>query len=197
MQFHVDGWPQSDATARRVRTPAAESGALLTYMEAAGLLTRDAEGRPFARHDIAVPRRRFTEWSIHGRPKVLLQHARRFGRAYISTLAQLKTKRLDVIVARYRARAVELRKTQVDIELARQSTLVFRELRPYFYSMRDQCLLDSLTLAEYLGDDGVAPTLIIGVCPRPFAAHSWLQIGRSVLNGTPENARRFTALAVV
>jgi len=73
----------------------------------------------------------------------------------------------------------------------------YYHLRMFFYAPKGRCLFDSVVLLEFLRYFGVTPRWIIGVQVRPFAAHSWLQMGESVLNGTAEYVRAYQQILVV
>lgn len=83
------------------------------------------------------------------------------------------------------------------LERARDLTRTFIHLRPFAYAARNRCLLDSLTLAEFLAGYGIGATCVFGVRANPFEAHCWLQIGSQVVNETPEMARRFAPILCV
>jgi hypothetical protein len=70
----------------------------------------------------------------------------------------------------------------------------FLFLRPWFYTTRDACLLDSLVLSHFLRSYGVAVTLSLGVHANPFRAHAWVQSGPVILNDTLENVSVYTPL---
>lgn len=67
----------------------------------------------------------------------------------------------------------------------------FHALRPLLYSAKDQCILDSLVLYEYLRRCDAGCTFFIGVKTRPFRAHCWIQSGTVVLNDNVEHASSF------
>lgn len=73
----------------------------------------------------------------------------------------------------------------------------FRVLRPWLYTARDRCLLDSLVLASYLHRLGVDPTFVIGVRTKPFAAHAWVQVGNYVVDDSPENVSGYTPILAI
>jgi hypothetical protein len=81
-----------------------------------------------------------------------------------------------------------------DLDQARDLTRAFIHLRPLAYAARNRCLLDSLTLAEFLASYGIRATCIFGVRANPFEAHCWVQIGSHVVNETPEMARRYAPI---
>ena len=60
------------------------------------------------------------------------------------------------------------------------------------------CLLDSISLARWLGASAPADTaLVFGVKLDPFGAHCWLQSGELLLNDRIEHVARFTPVRVV
>jgi Transglutaminase-like superfamily len=67
----------------------------------------------------------------------------------------------------------------------------FLWLRPWCYTAQRRCLFDSLVLSVYLTRGMVPCTFAIGVATKPFLAHSWVQIGESVLNDTAEHVQGF------
>ena len=83
------------------------------------------------------------------------------------------------------------------LDEARDLTRTFLHLRPFAYAARDRCLLDSLSLAEFLASYGIRATCIFGVRANPFEAHCWLQIGSHVVNETPEMAQRYAPILSV
>jgi hypothetical protein len=83
------------------------------------------------------------------------------------------------------------------LDKARDLTRTFFYMRPLAYAARNRCLLDSLTLAEFLAGYGIRATCVFGVRANPFEAHCWLQIGSHVVNETPEMAQRYAPILSV
>jgi len=79
----------------------------------------------------------------------------------------------------------------------RDAVAVFEKLRPLLFASRDKCLFDSLALINFLALEGLFPRWVIGVTTHPFAAHSWVQEGSTVLNDQHEHVRRFRPILVV
>jgi hypothetical protein len=79
------------------------------------------------------------------------------------------------------------------IELA----CIFRRLRSYTFSSRDRCLFHALALVDFLGRYQVFPTWVIGVRSQPWAAHSWVQQGPLILDGSPEQVCEYTPILSV
>lgn len=65
------------------------------------------------------------------------------------------------------------------------------------FSPLDQCLPRAIAIANRLIAHGIAPTLVIGVKLKPFAAHSWVQVGPGLINDQIDNIRNFTPILVV
>jgi hypothetical protein len=73
----------------------------------------------------------------------------------------------------------------------RDAVMAYQRLRPLVFTVRDKCLFDSLALLEFLAAAGMHPHWVIGVKTHPFAAHSWVQSGRLVLNDHHEHVRGY------
>jgi hypothetical protein len=84
-----------------------------------------------------------------------------------------------------------------NIELAADLIAIFRRLRSFTFSGDRRCLFHALALVNFLSRYGVYPHFVMGVKIEPWAAHSWVQSGEYVLDGTPEQVRFFTPLLVV
>jgi hypothetical protein len=65
-----------------------------------------------------------------------------------------------------------------------------------FYPARVRCLEQSLALCTLLRRRGVDASLRIGVQPRPFAAHAWVEAGGRVINEDAEVAATFTTFTL-
>lgn len=63
--------------------------------------------------------------------------------------------------------------------------------------IKPSCLQDSLALHEWLSRRGASAALVLGVKCDPFAAHSWLQLGETVLNDRLETVRAFTPILAI
>jgi hypothetical protein len=74
---------------------------------------------------------------------------------------------------------------------------IYRVIRPFLYTKRDQCLLHGLALNKFLRHYGFSPTWVIGVSTSPFTAHCWVQYGDCILDDTPEHTLEFTPLAAI
>src|SRR5258708_3033715 len=68
----------------------------------------------------------------------------------------------------------------------------FLRLRPLFYTAKNACLFDSLTMTDFILQFGLSPTFVIGVTTKPFGAHAWVQFEDSVLNDSLDNVQPHT-----
>lgn len=100
-------------------------------------------------------------------------------------------------IERTRARRLRCTHGPMDLTKARIALGRYVHVRAFFFAKRGRCLLDSLTLIEFLAHEGLYPHLVIGVQVRPFAAHSWVQEGPFVFNGTPEYAGAYLPILTV
>lgn len=87
--------------------------------------------------------------------------------------------------------------TALDLDAARRLVQIFEYLRPLLYTSQDKCLLDSLTLIEFLARYDVFPTWILGVRTGPFRAHSWVQHSRYVFNDSPGHTRAYVPILAI
>jgi hypothetical protein len=85
----------------------------------------------------------------------------------------------------------------IDLERTIKLVSVFRRLRPYAFAAKDQCLFHALALLKFLSHYDIYPTWIIAVRPKPWAAHSWLQLGSLVLDCNPEEVCEYTPILAI
>jgi hypothetical protein len=112
------------------------------------------------------------------------------------TRLALTYSRLKWMIRKLRARKNALVQTAGAPNDARVRELVsaFIRIRPWLYTARNNCLLDSLAMVHFLLKCGVPATLAFGVNTNPFRAHAWVQIGNSVLNDTAETVLLYTPI---
>jgi hypothetical protein len=85
----------------------------------------------------------------------------------------------------------------LDIERTRRLLAAFDRLRVFLFSVREECLHDSLAVLEFLARHGQFPGWVFGVRARPFAAHCWVQHAEVVFNDTVEHARTYVPIMVI
>jgi hypothetical protein len=77
-----------------------------------------------------------------------------------------------------------------------EAVSIFRQARPYV-PIETCCLLDSVSLVQYLARRRVHAHMVIGVTCDPFAAHCWVQTRDWVLNDTVGNVIAHTPILEV
>lgn len=164
-----------------------------------GLLTTRAEhARPLAPTCISLPSTSLAEDIPSARPRIRSRHVVRFLAACVSVGIRFKYRSSAHAVARL---AELKRRTSApagcDDEQVRALVEVFRYLRPLVYVERDNCLYDSLVLADFLRRFGIRTTCVFGVRNHPFAAHCWVQTDKFTINSTAEFARHYVPIAAV
>ncbi len=120
-------------------------------------------------------------------------------RAFLITVTLLECCVFERIVVRHQQRR-DLHNSSTerfDLERARALVSAYHHIRTWIFPRKDRCLLDSLTLLEFLNAFGIYPQWVIGVRLRPFAAHSWIQHAHWVLSGTPAFVRDYTPILVI
>jgi len=201
----VSGWPATPAEAAApIESPASppESDAenrLLAQMIAQGLLVKDASlGKDASPAVAEPPEHAMVEYDLNSRPSTTLEHLWRVCTAYTSAKWALRRRPIKEVV-----RAARLRKKQaaalesLDADSVRPLVMAFVYLRPLFFTSKDACLLDSLTLVNFLAGYSVFPQWVFGVKTDPFYAHCWVQQGGFVFNDTPDYVRGFSPILVV
>jgi Transglutaminase-like superfamily len=198
----VRGWPapptDSDAAVHKSDSPAPES-ALLAKMISQGLLVTDPTiGKEAAPAVTDAPKVSLVEYDLHVRPRASLGQLWNFFLAYAEAKWSLKHRPIGEVVQAARQRKTRIsRAPDVDIATVRSLVTAFVHLRPLFYTARNACLLDSLTLTHFLARYGVFPTWVFGVKTEPFYPHCWIQQGDFVFNDTPDYIRGFAPILVV
>jgi hypothetical protein len=194
----VHGWPVVPSEAS-MQADIVRAEVLAQNLARQGLLTRDnALGKRAGA--VVLPRVEEqlhiwegADWSVIRAASVCA-----FALAWASATLQLRLCQLARIVARVeRRKAARLTDDPFDLNRTRALLQAFRALRPWLYTTLDRCLLDSLVLIEFLALYGQFPTWVIGVRTGPFAAHSWVQHDRYVLNGAPTFVRAFTPILAI
>jgi hypothetical protein len=161
-----------------------EGEVLAVELVGAGLLTRDTgeRARPLAATSFAPPESVLVE-PDEETPTFNALHVFRFLAACVCVWAALHLRSLEYALCRLQSRKRRLPSradTSASLETARQLARVFVHLRTFAYTASDHCLYDSLVLSDFLQRYRVASTCIFGVRTVPFAAHCWVQTGRSL-----------------
>ena len=204
----VRGWPPAQAVpatpVAAIRDPPAPpapgpENSLLARMISQGLLITDPTlGKEAAPVVADPPKVALVEYDVHARPRAGLKHLWNFFRAYSTAQWSLEHRPIKAVVQAARQRKKRAQGVAgPDIATIRGLVTDFVHLRPLFYTAREACLLDSLTLTHFLARYGVFPTWIFGVKTDPFYAHCWVQEGDFVFNDSPDFIKGFSPILVV
>jgi hypothetical protein len=96
-----------------------------------------------------------------------------------------------------RRRRLVVTASRSSIDETRRLVHTFDWVRPFLFSARDACFLDSLALLQFLASRDIYPLWVFGVRMKPFAAHCWLQHEGSVLTDSVERVSSFTPIMTV
>jgi len=194
----VRNWPAAPLPSVAVPNAAATE-ALLQRLLTHGLLTSQPSSH---RKDSAVEEAT-SSLDFESAQTDLIINARRIGRFLRSvavTSLRLRFRSLDGI---QRTLAARRDRNQAALAGGPLQEALFRVaasydmLRPFALTARDKCLQDSLALMDFMASERLFPHWVIGVKALPFAAHSWVQSGATILNDQHEHVRRFRPILVV
>lgn len=133
---------------------------------------------------------------LERRSALRVRHVFAFARACLWARRAVRSRLLYSI-----AREIEELKvrnhTAIDIDRVVELVCLFRRLRPYAFAAKDQCLFHALTLWKFLLANGIAVSWVVAVRPKPWAAHSWLQLDDLVLDCNPEEIDGYTPILSV
>jgi len=178
-----------------LRLPSDEVSQVIRALKACGVLSVDADEcqvkpvylHPSAAHialDSNVSRRRKLRW----------RDTFTFLVACGSTLWSLRCRSLRHAIETVAAGKSRHESDAFDADHAADLIAIFRRLRSFTFGGHRRCLFHSLALVSFLSRYGVYCDFVMGVRTEPWAAHSWVQAGEYVLDGTPEQVRFFTPI---
>jgi Transglutaminase-like superfamily len=201
----VRGWPlpQTGPVAAvqdsvPARGPGPENGLLAQMISQRLLVTDPAVGKEAAPVVADKPKVALVEYDLHVRPRATPRQLWNFCAAFAVARWSLRHRPIKEVVLAARLRKKRAAATApVDIAEVRELVTAFVHVRPLFYTARDGCLLDSVTLTHFLARYGVFPTWVFGVKTDPFYAHCWVQQGDYVFNDTPDFIKGFSPILVV
>jgi Transglutaminase-like superfamily len=196
----VRDWREVNDTAGDSGQPPAEQAAeLLESFVQSGLLTADPTHGASVRQAACKPGTQAIPFAETVRSDMRAAHFFRLTRAWLTTIYKLRRRSLESIVhaVRHRKERHSGTTSPGDAATIRALSALFCHLRPLVFTAKDQCLLDSLILVEFLAGYGKYPTWVFGVKTQPFAAHSWVQHGDLVLNDSVEHVRAYVPILSV
>lgn len=197
----IERWPHQPGAAIEEETPAALHNDMIEHLRLLGMLTpSDSTTCPKATVAIPRPQQALIEGYIEIRPRLGLTDFVRFARAATAAATHLRWGSLAqataCISSRHRRTADTAWDSAQELSYAQIAVAKYLRLRPWFFSARKACLLDSLALSGFLAYYGCLPLCVFGVRTRPFSAHCWLQQEDIVFNDSVEHAAGYTPIAV-
>jgi hypothetical protein len=202
MRTRVLNWPNSQLSdgvpiqASRVTAEASEK--LFADLLGRGILTTSQTPKrlPLPKSPSAAL---MTACSRAAHTRVSIKDISRFAIALLTVVTRHKDRKLASLLnwIRQRQRSIRRNRHLVTSDDVMKLLTAFFNLRTWFYSADQRCLFDSLVLAVFLTKELVPCTFVIGVSTKPFLAHSWVQIGETVLNDTAEHVQTFSPILAV
>lgn len=197
----VRGWPVQAARAGgEDRNPDGAADALLSQMLAHGMLVSDPYvGKPAVPISTVRAQGSLVEFDLDERPQARAADLSRLAASHLRARLSLALRPIQSIVEAVRERKARGagQRAPADANRLRARVRAFTRLRPLFYTVRGACLLDSLTLLNFLSAEGIHPDWVFGVKTEPFDAHCWVQQGEMLLNDVPDRVRQYSPLLLV
>jgi hypothetical protein len=191
LRTRIANWPDPNRNNREAVYPrVSKSERLITELLTRGILTTlpTSMHPPPARN----PTMAMTPDIFAARRGIPFTHVAHFLTALLKVLPRLRRGELPSLLEWLRQRQSSIHREHAVVwenALARLASFLW--LRTWCYTARQRCLFDSLALSVYLTKGMVPCTFVIGVASKPFLAHSWVQIGESVLNDSAEHVQSF------
>lgn len=170
--------------------------AIIDELKQNGLITEDDSERPFVqiKHDNVL--KELPRLIGPDRPKVRVTHLWNFVRAVFLARAMLFFTPLHWVTRTIVRRKHRSFKTKEDSSTA-QLTEIYRRLRPILFSRQERCLIDSLSLLNFLQWYNIQTTLCFGVKLEPFKAHAWVEHDGVVFDDMPAYIHSYTVILKV
>lgn len=164
-----------------------------------GVLTRsERDGKPATHLRIATSDSLLEQYPIRVALDVTADDLVNFMTSLTIVALLLKTSRLKTLIDRMqRIKKRQYGQNPAPTTDAVVAVLRFLRIRPWFYTAKDACLLDSICLTFFLLQAKLSPTFIIGVKTKPFAAHAWVQFDSHVVNDSPETVQQYSPILSV
>ena len=191
----IEGWPGDPVAVPPARAP--DPDRLAATLISQGFLTYQPRPAGSQRPLLVAPDRSLNADDADPTPAFRWRQASHLFRSGAAASWRLRWHSLAAIADAIATRRAKLSTDAADIlEATRDAVAAYVRLRTFAFTTHDRCLHDALTLTGFLAAEGIASQWVIGVRTRPFAAHSWIQIGNVVLNDHHENVRRFVPILV-
>lgn len=103
----------------------------------------------------------------------------------------------EVVRSVKKARNGQQKSSPSDLDKIRDLVEIYNILKPLFFTTKNHCLFDSLTLIKFMALYDIYPTWVFGVKMGPFIAHCWVQDDNFIYNEALDNAHNFTPIMAV
>jgi hypothetical protein len=197
----VRGWPVSAAAGDCADPDShADPDPLVSQMLAQGMLVSDPQlGKPAQPLTAVAARGSLVQFDLDARRQSFAADLPRLAVGHARARLSLAVRPIQSLVESVRERKARGagKAAPADERLLRARVRAFTRLRPLFYTVRGACLLDSLTLLNFLAPEGIHPDWVFGVKTEPFDAHCWVQQGEMLLNDVPDRVRQYSPLLIV
>lgn len=193
---HVEGWPTRKEPVDAATLPDTFLGAARSLLSQGILTDQQVDPAPMLNLDQAT-----ASIDVDASPACRTLGTRRFLQFTTSVAVAawgLRYRSLQAVARSIAARRALLSMPEAEsLQAMGSGVAAYEALRPFAFTAREKCLLDSLALVTFLAKDGLAPRWVIGVKAGPFGAHSWVQSGKTVLNDQHEYVCQFRPILVV
>ena len=167
---------------------------LLDELERHGSITSDARrGKPLEILSMISCSREIPGPHIDAIPKVGFGHVIAMAIAMATTFYLLRIRGLKSAL-----QFVEKLKAKENIVNSRYDIRdiveIYHRVRPFFYSSKDMCLFNSLSMIIFLSKYGSFPAWCFGVSVKPFQAHCWVEDDQWLYNDQYARIWRFTPI---
>jgi hypothetical protein len=197
LRDRVAGWPRSSDSVHECTIPGSANQMMARLLER-GLLTHEPS-KPLPHATVGEVTSSLNAEDSSPNAGIGAGRLARFLWSAMETSVWMRCRSLQAIASAVHERRDRLQSPSApcSIESIRTGTAAYERLRPFAFSAHKNCLQDSLALVAFLASEGAFPRWVIGVKTRPFAAHSWVQMGATVLNDQHEMVRQFRPILVV
>ena len=192
----VHGWPAELSVCAAAGDEAQRISTITELMHNHIISVKPSRGRRLESLPGSPASKVLLEHGMSDYPPVFRIHLLSFLKAALVARYFLSVRSLYSMMCRIeqrRARQVAARRSG-DLPAMRHLVPVFKRLQPLLPPTETPCLVNSLTLLEFLAAYGHFPRLVFGVQAQPFTAHCWIQHDDVVLNSSLEHVLQFTPM---
>ena len=192
----VAGWPvelgDRDVTIEAAATQSTIADLARNHI----LCTKPAHARSLELPPGPPARKALLEYGATGYPPVFRFYLLSFLKAALVARYYISVRSLYSMMRRNERRQARAAASHgsCDLAMTRGLVEVFKRLQPLLPPTRTPCLVNSVTLLEFLAAHGQFPRLVFGVQAHPFNAHCWIQHDDVVFNSTLQHVQQFTPM---